>query len=419
MSLIERVQAILLKPKPTWPVVAAEGADVATLYSRYIAILAAIPALAGFVGMTLVGIGGFGVTMRIGVVAALINLVVGYLLTLAMVYVLALIVDALAPSFGGTRNRVAALKVVAYSMTAVWVAGLLGVLPSLAWIAGLLGFAYTVYLLYTGLPVLMRTSADKAGAYAAVVVVCAIVASIVVGAVSAMVMGVGGGLGAAAVTGADAGGLGNITLKGADGSSVTLGGAGLDEMAKRMEAAGKRMNEAQKSGDSAAAGKAMGEIIGAVAGHSASAPAIASDRLKALLPQALGDLPRTGIESQSGQAMGLGGSSAKATYQAGGRRVDLSITDTGGLAGLATLAGWANITMDKDADGQVEKVYKEGSRTVREEYRKDGSHGEMTVILGNGVVVAADGSGVDMSVLKEGLAGLDLTKIEVLKGAAK
>lgn len=423
MSLFERVQAILLRPKPTWPVVAAESTDVATLYSRYIAILAAIPALAGFIGMTLVGIGGFGVTMRIGVVAGLINLVVGYVLTLVMVYVLALIVDALAPTFGGTRNPLAALKVVAYSLTAVWVAGILGVLPSLAWVAGLLGFAYTVYLLYTGLPVLMRCSAEKAGAYTAVVVVCAIVAGLVVGAASAAVMRLGGfGFGAAGVsgvTGADAGALGNVTIKGPDGSAVTLDGAGMNEMARRMEDAGKRMEAAQKSGDSAAAGKAMGDILGAMNGTTGGTAPIAAESLKALLPATLGDLPRTGIESQSSQAMGIGGSAAKATYAAGERRVDLSITDTGGLAGLAALAGWANITMDKDADGRVEKVYKDGPRTVREEYQKDGSHGEMTVILANGVVVAADGSGVDMAALKTGLAGLDLKQLEALKRPVK
>ena len=77
--------------------------------------------------------------------------------------------------------------------------------------------------------------------------------------------------------------------------------------------------------------------------------------------------------------MGIAGSSAKATYANGERQLTLSITDTGGLAGLAAMAGWANMTMDKETDGKVEKVYKDGARTVHEEYRKDGSHGEVTV----------------------------------------
>ena len=125
MSLIERVQSILLKPKQTWPVIAAEGGDVASIFTGYVMILAAIPAVAAFIGMTLFGIGGFGVTMRIPVTAALGSMIIGYVMSLIMVFVLALIVNALAPTFGGTKNQVAAVKVVAYSMTATFVAGIL------------------------------------------------------------------------------------------------------------------------------------------------------------------------------------------------------------------------------------------------------------------------------------------------------
>ena len=416
MALIERVQAILLKPKLTWPVIAAEGGDVASLYSRYIVILAAIPAIASFIGLAVLGVGGFGVTMRLPIVAALGHMLVSYALTLVMVFVLALIVDALAPTFGGTKNRMAALKVVAYSMTAVWVAGILGVLPALGALAALVGLVWTVYLLYTGLPVLMRTPADKAGAYTAVVIVCGIVAGLVVGAVSALFLG-GAGYGMGGRIGA-AGAIPDVTIRGADGSNVTINGAGMADMAKRMEEAGKRMELAQKSGDNAAAGKAMGDILGAVTGSGNTVP-IASAELKAMLPEALGDLARKSVEAQAGQAMGIGGSSAKAMYAAGEKQVELSITDSGGLAGLATMAGWANLTMDKETDGKIEKVYKEGARTVREEYRKDGSHGEMTVILANGVIVEADGSHVDMAALKKAVAGIDFAKIEALKRAAK
>jgi hypothetical protein len=415
MSLTDRVQAILLKPKITWPVIAAEPGDVASIFSTYVVILAAIPALAGFIGMTVFGIGGFGITIRVPIVSGLVNLVVGYLLTLVMVYVLSLIVNALAPTFGGTKNPVAALKVVAYSMTAVWVAGILSLLPALALLGGLIGLVWTVYLLYTGLPVLMRTPADKAGAYTAVVVICAIVAGIVVGAISSVFIG-GGMMGARSIAGAST--MGDVVIKGADGTAVTLNGGAMTDLAKRMEEAGKRMDTAQKSGDPAAAGKAMGDMLGAVTGSGSTVP-IASADLKSMLPETLGDLPRTGIEAQSGQAMGLGGSSAKATYAAGERRVELSITDTGGLAGLATMAGWANMTMDKDADGQIEKVYKDGARTVREQYRKDGSRGEMTMILTNGVIVEADGTHVDIGALKKVVASVDIGRIETMKRAAE
>src|SRR6188472_1854806 len=185
MSLLERAQSILLRPKQTWPVIAAEPADAASIYSRYVVILAAIPAICAFIGWTLVGGGAFGVTYRLPIATGVAQMVVSYLLSLAIVYVLALIVNALAPTFGGTKDMVAALKVVAYGSTAGFVGGVFSLLPSLS-LLGLLASLYSIYLIYTGLSVLMRCPPAKAGAYTAVVVVCTIVAMVVLGAVSSL-----------------------------------------------------------------------------------------------------------------------------------------------------------------------------------------------------------------------------------------
>ena len=378
MALIDRVQSVLLKPKQTWPAIAAEGGDVASIYTGYVMILAAIPAVAGFIGLTLVGVGGMGgVSYRLPILSGLVQMIVSYLLTLAMVFVLALIVNGLAPTFGGTKDSVRALKLVAYGATASFLGGIFNLIPVLAML-GVLASLYSIYLIYTGIAVMMRCPPDKAGAYTAVVIVCGIVASIVIIGVAALVTpGRGGGLtGIATGMASGAGGPpGNVTIKAPDGSSVTINPGAMADMAKRMEEAGKRLEEAQKSGDSAAAGKAAGEVMGAITGGGGTP--IASADLKTMLPESVGDLKRTGIEASSGQAMGIAGSSAKATYADGDRQLTLSITDTGGLAGLAAMAGWANMTMDKETDGKVEKVYKDGARTVHEEYRKDGSHGEV------------------------------------------
>ncbi len=419
MSLVERVQAILTKPKTTWPAILAEPGDAASLYRNYVLILAAIPAVAGFIGWTLVGAGMFGVTIKLPIMAALVRMVVGYALSLAMVWILAQIVNALAPTFGGTKDPSAALKLVAYASTAAFVGGIFGLLPSLA-VLGLIASLYSIYLLYTGVAVMMRCPPGKAGAYTAVVVVCAIVAMIVLAAVMTMFetrgsLGLGGGT-IAGLPGATSAG-GDVQIKTPDGATVTINPSGMAEMARKMEEAGKRMEAAQKSGDSAAAGKAMGDILGAVGGGG-GAPIPSAD-LKAMLPESIGDMKRGNVEAQSGQAMGLGGSVAKATYAAGERRAELSIVDSGGIAGLAAMAGWANMTMDKDADGKIEKVYKDGARTVHEEYRKDGSQGEMTVILANGVIVSAEGSRVDMAALKSMVASVDLARLEATKRAAK
>ena len=147
--------------------------------------------------------------------------------------------------------------------------------------------------------------------------------------------------------------------------------------------------------------------------------AIAPADLKAMLPESIGDLKRTAIEAQGGEAMGIAGSGAKATYAAGDARAELAIADTAGLAGIATMAAWANMTVDKETDGKVEKVYKDGARTVHEEYRKDGSHAERAVILANGVVVTAEGDKVDIATLKRMIESVDLAKLETTKRVAK
>jgi hypothetical protein len=112
-----------------------------------------------------------------------------YLGALVGVYVLALIIDALAPSFGGQKDQLRALKVAAYSATASWVVGVVGLVPALG-ILGLLGL-YSLYLLYLGLPVLMKAPAERATGYTIVVIVAAIVVFVVIGVVTGSVIGVG------------------------------------------------------------------------------------------------------------------------------------------------------------------------------------------------------------------------------------
>jgi len=410
MSLIQRVQDILLKPKETWPIIAGEGGDTASIYTNYLLYLAAIPAIASFIGLSLIGAGGFGFSVRVPIMSGLVQMVVGFVLSLVMVFVLALIVDALAPTFNGNKSQISALKLVAYGSTAGFVGGIFGLIPSLS-ILGLIAGLYSIYLIYTGVPVMMKCPPEKAGAYTAVVVVCGIVAAVILGAVSAVFMPsagmrMGAGMGAGAIGGNDT----NVTI-------TTPGGGEMKIDTAKMEAMAKQMEEASKSGDTAAAGKAAGAMLGAMTGTNA-APIAAAD-LKALLPESIGDLKRESIESGGGDVAGIGGSSAKAAYVAGDKRLRLSVTDLGGLGGMAALAGWANMTSDRETPTEVEKTYKAGNRTVHEKQRKDGGSSEYTVLLANGVVVEAQGERVDVEALKKVVEGIDLGKVESLKRAAK
>ncbi|HEY2925717.1 Yip1 family protein [Piscinibacter sp.] len=411
MNLIQRVQNILLKPKETWPVIAQESADTASIYTGYVLILAAIPAIAGFIGLSLIGAGAFGYSVRVPLTMGLTHMLVSYVLSLVAVFVLALITDALAPTFNGTKSQISALKLVAYGSTAGFVGGIFSLVPGLA-ILGLIASLYSIYLIYTGLPVLMKCPPDKAGAYTAVVIVCGVVAMVVLALVSSIALP-SGGMMFGGMPGRMAGGSGDVTIK-TPGGEIKIDTAKMEAMGKQMEEASKRLEQAQASGDPAAAGKAMGEVMSGVTGG-----AIPAQDLKALLPESLGDLKRESFEAQGGQAMGIAGSSARAVYAAGDKRVELSVTDLGGMGGMAALAGWASVTSDRETNTEVEKVYKQGTRTVREAFRKDGSHAELTTILPNGVLVEAKGERVDLAALKRALDGMNLAKIEALQRPAK
>lgn len=181
-GLIQRAKDILLKPKETWLIIAAEPATTQSIYVPYVVALAAIGPLAGLIGGQVFGITVLGVTYHPPLAGALVSAVVSYGLSLATVFILALVIDGLAPNFGGQKNQIQALKVAAYTGTAGWVGGIFGLIPALALIGALFGL-YGLYILYLGLPVLMKAPEDKALGYTVVVIIVAIVLFLVVGAI--------------------------------------------------------------------------------------------------------------------------------------------------------------------------------------------------------------------------------------------
>ena len=411
MNLVERAKSILLKPKETWPVIDAEPATVGSIYKEWLVIMAAIPAVCGFVGMSLVGIGVFGMSYRTPIVLGLIHAVFGYVLSLVLAYVMSLVVDALAPNFGGTKNPVGALKVMAYGATAVYVAGVLSLLPMLS-ILGILAACYSVYLIYLGLQAVMKSPQDKAVGYTAVVVIIFVVGSWIIAAVLAAFVGIG----ALASFGGPSHGGGAFSINTPNGS-VNIDTDAINAASTRMQAAQAQADAAQKAGDPASATAALGAMMGALTGAGGTPIPVAD--LKAQLPDSLGALKRESFETSGGSAMGISSSVAKAGYANGDQHAQLTITDVGGLGGLASVATWANVTVDKETPDGIEKTYKDGGRTIHEEYRKDGSHSEVTVILKNGVIVETTGDKIDGATLKSMAGAVNLDAIESMKRPAK
>jgi Yip1 domain len=183
MNIMERIKGILLRPKEEWQTIAGETTSIAELYKNYIILLAAIGPVASFIGMSLVGVSlPVGGSYRVSITTGIASAVVQYVLTLVGVYILALIIDVLAPTFSGEKNLNQAFKLATYSYIPGWLVGVFGLIPALR-ILGILGL-YGLYLLYLGLPALMKSPKEKSTGYTVAVIIAAIIIFVVIGAIS-------------------------------------------------------------------------------------------------------------------------------------------------------------------------------------------------------------------------------------------
>lgn len=416
--LLARVKGIVLKPSDEWQTIDRENTLPATLYKSYIAPLAVIGPIANFIGMVLIGISvPFLGTMRIGVVSGIGMLITSYILGMVAVYVIALIANALAPSFKGEQNMQQALKLVAYAYTPAWVAGILGIIPALG-ILAILAALYSLYLLYLGLPVMMKCPRDKALGYTIVLIIIGIIVGFIMSLATAMFMPSHGiGSGASIDPSSPAGEiLGGIAGKNGDALK------GVEAMTQKMEEASKEMEAAQKSGDPNAAAAAAGEMLGNVLAGGRKVDPVDFQKLKSLLPETVAGLGRNSVGGEK-TAMGpVSISHAEGSYGDGERRIRLKLTDMGG-AGLAMsgLAAWSMIEMDKETQDGRERTGKLDGRPYHERYNQRSQSGEFDLVVAQRFLIEAEGDKVDLNTLKSAVAGMNLADLESMKdvGAAK
>ena len=407
MRLVDRAKNIILTPKTEWPVVDAEATPIGQVITGYVLPLAAIAALATFVSVALIGtnIPMVG-TYRMGIGWALGQALYSILMAVVFVFVLGFIIDALAPTFGGQKNMLSAQKLAAYSYTPAWLAAVLTIIPYIGGILAIIGALYGLYLLYVGLPRLMRNPPEKSAGYTALVVVSAIVVAVIIGII-------GGLLTAPAYMGA--------AMSGSSPGRVTYdkdSAAGkLDEFARKMDEANKKLEDAEKSGDPKKQMEAaMGALGTALSGGKGVEP-VQIDALKPFAPEKFAGLERTDMRADRSGVAGLMATKVEARYGTGDKQVELEIVDTGGAAGLMGLAGWAALgaTTESETSDRTERMRREGNRMVREEISKRGGTNTYSVILADRFVVSAEGTGVDIAVLKGAVGTIDLAKLEAMK----
>lgn len=376
-GIVERVKAIILKPREEWPRIDAEPATIGGIYTSYAMILAAIPPLAVLIGGQIFGYGALGISIRPPLMVALGMAVANYVFSLIGLFVLAMIINFLASYFGGQPDKVKAFKVSAYSATAGWLAGIFTLVPGLS-ILGILGL-YGIYLLYLGLPRLMKAPEDKALPYTIVTIVAAVLLFIAAGALAAPFAAWFGGYGA------HNGVSGEMTVPGV--GKVDLGK--LDAASKQMESAAEQMEEAARSGTSATVSPAA---------------------LQALLPDRIGRFTRTEIESSGMSA----GARASASYMAGDDDISLEITDIA-IAGAFTGLGAAlNVQSNEETATGYERTQTIDGRIVSEEWDRESREGRYATTLANRFMVEARGTVADIDELKGAVHAIGLDRLAAL-----
>jgi hypothetical protein len=381
-SIVDRVKAIILKPKEEWPVIDLEPATISGLYKEYILILAAIPAVSLLIGSQLFGIGSFGLTFRPSLMGSVSMAVTQYVMGLAWVAVLAFIIDFLAPNFGGVSDRLKAFKVAAYSATAAWLAGIFSLIPALSPL-GIVGL-YSLYLLYTGLPLLMKAPADKAMSYTVVTIICGIVAGVVIYTLLALVTKPLATVGM------------NDPMITTESGTVSVPGMGEIDLDK-MKAASAKMEEAAKKME--------------VAAKTGQGGAVDPSALQAFLPAAIGGYKRTEISSAG---LGAGGSHAEARYEAGDRNFRVEITDMAAMGALAGMGAAMNVNSSRQTETGYEKTQTINGQIVTEEWDKSGNNGKFGTTVANRFMVEANGTAANIDELKAAVAAVGPEKLAAL-----
>jgi hypothetical protein len=187
-GLVDRAKNILMQPKPEWTRIAGETAEPMKVFTTYALPLLLIGPIATFIGSQVFGTNAIIATYRPTIGFSLTIAITSIVLAVIQLFVIAFAANFLSKQFGGKESFSAAFRLVAYSMTAAWLAGIFGIVPMLA-ILSIVGL-YSFYLFYLGATPVMGVPEDKAVAYTVVTVLVVIVAYVVISVVvSGLIIG--------------------------------------------------------------------------------------------------------------------------------------------------------------------------------------------------------------------------------------
>jgi hypothetical protein len=381
-GIVERAKNILLSPKSEWERIAAESTGLSALLTGYVLPLAAIGALAGVLGTMLFLGAMFGAA---GLIPALIGAALSIGLTLLVVWLYGILINALASSFGSQPNQMRANQLAAYAFTGSLIGSWGAIIPFLGWLFALAGGIYSIVLFYMGLTPMMHTPEDKRAIYTIVLALIAIVVSWIIGMVIAASL-IAFGLG---VGGAMSRGFSFNASAPQQQSEITMPGGGTVDL-----------GELQKQAEALQSGEGMQSIDPA--------------RLQEQLPQTLpGGFALTSASSSSA----MGAAQAEGVYQSGDAQLRVNIVHMGAMGVMATMAQGMNVQENRqDANGYARTQTIDG-RVYTEEV-SNSSRSASYGVVGRGVAVTAQGAnGVTLDQARAAVETIGVQRLERQFGA--
>jgi hypothetical protein len=269
----------------------------------------------------------------------------------------------------------------------------------------------------------MRCPKEKSAGYTIVLILCAIVVSVVIGVLSTCAtaglgLGAMGRLGApggsAAATDAAGGLIAGIFGGKSDADKARVSDA-LSQLQKIGEDAQKATDRGAPNPKANADMTAALNAVGAIVSGGKDVQPVDFRKLKEMLPETLAGMKRVDSTGQSGEAMGIKGSSATARYiDNAGASMNVDISDMGSLAGLAGLASRFDPSMEKETETGYERTSKVNGQIVHERYDRRAKSGEISIILAERFNVAVRGNGVDAATLQRAIQQIDMAGLVAL-----
>ncbi|MEP7211217.1 MAG: Yip1 family protein [Alphaproteobacteria bacterium] len=378
-NLVARVKNLLLSPNSEWDVIDREAIRSRNLVLGYVIPLAALPAAATVFGLSVLGVDVAGETVRAPWIWMLASAALFFAMSVLGVLVFAALLNALAPTFGAERNYAQALKVSGYSITSAMVAGIATAVPALGIIA-LIGASYSLYLLFLGVPRLMKPAPNSATNYSIVATACALVLGLLVGLVA-------------------------MTTIGPSAHVLFPQLASIPGMA------------APSSVATVASAPAAPSPLPAPMPVVSPSGLVSTDALKALAPEKLVGFDRVSLGVEASGLANSQSVSLDAEYRRGKRFIELEITHSATIATLIGFGGPATSEYDRETAEGYSRRRREGAAIVAEEWNRASKSGSYARLTDDQFYVKASGGDVTPEELKQAVESFSAERLAQLERA--